>query len=342
MTRQSNRQNDMMGFLVGCGWDDATRIPLAGDASPRRYQRLVRERSAQRAILMDADPALDQDVAPFLHVGAFLHDAGFSAPRIIAQDTNLGFVLMEDLGDLQYARLCQKQPEIERPLYDAAIDVLTALYRQPPPPLPPYGPAEYLREARLATDWYFPAASGAPLPEDQKQEFENLIANATDAVAPTRPSTVLRDCHAENLMWLPTRQGLGRVGLLDFQDALTGHPAYDVVSLLEDARRDVSPQHVSPLIARFVAATELEEAPFRQAYATLGAQRNLKIIGIFTRLFKRDGLSVYLPLIPRVWAHLETDLAHPSLAKLRRFVLATFPRPTPAVLRRIREGEPVA
>ena len=244
---------------------------------------------------------------------------------------------MEDLGDALYARACNAQNETE--LYRAAVDTLARLRgMKRPDNLRLYDTTEYTRESNLAIEWYLPAATNSAVNPALGQEFAQLIATACAGITGDQTCLVLRDYHAENLIWLPERAGVARVGLLDFQDALWGHPAYDLVSLLEDARRDTTPDLRAAMIDAYCHETGAESQDFRRAYATLGAQRNLKIIGIFTRLFLRDGKAGYLDLIPRVWAHLENDLAHPALSDLRRFVSTHLPPPTKRVLDRILQG----
>ncbi|MFQ5567270.1 MAG: aminoglycoside phosphotransferase family protein, partial [Paracoccaceae bacterium] len=202
--------------------------------------------------------------------------------------------------------------------------------------LPPYDAAVLAREAALAREWWLPAAAGATPPPDLAAEFDGLIAGATSAVEPVRDVLVLRDYHADNLIWLPGRKGVARAGLLDYQDALAGHAAYDLMSLLEDARRDTSAELREAMIGRYLEQRpELDGEAFRAAYAALGAQRNLKIVGIFARLAIRDGKPRYLDLIPRVWGHLMRDLAHPALAPLAGWVARHLPAPEPAALARV-------
>jgi hypothetical protein len=330
-------------LLAAHGWEARDAAPLAGDASPRRYLRLTaRDR---RAVLMDADPATGEDVRPFLAITAVLRARGLSAPEVLGADPDAGFVLLEDLGDDLFARVCAADPAAQTPLYAAATDLLARLHRDMAPSaeeaarIPPYDGATLLREARLLRDWYLPGALGAPLGPDLCARFDALIAAACAPVAVACPSApgaalVLRDYHAENLIWLPERSGAARVGLLDHQDALIGRPAYDLASVLEDARRDTSPALRAAMIARYCAAMGLDaagEAAFRAEFAILAAQRNLKILGIFARLCLRDGKPGYVALLPRVWAHLTHDLDHPALADLRAFVAAHVPAPDAAV-----------
>lgn len=333
----TTRENLIDAFLSRGHWAAARRTHLAGDASNRRYERLLLEGDAP-TVLMDAPPEKGEDIRPFVDVTKRLRGAGLSAPKIHAQDPETGLLLLEDLGDAIYARVLEASPGDEDELYSAAIDLLAALHRLPQAAegLPPYDAAVYRRESALATDWYMPAATGAPTPDDLRAEYLDLIEAACAPHVPVTPVCVLRDYHAENLVWLPERDGHARVGLLDYQDALAGHPAYDVVSLLEDARRDTSDALQQAMIARYVAASGADPRAFRAAYAALGAQRNLKIVGIFARLWLRDGKPQYLDLIPRVWAHVERDLSHPDLAALKAWVARNLPPPSAEVLARLR------
>lgn len=336
----TERQAALQDFLTQAKWGAAVVGWLAGDASNRRYARLRLE--AHSAMLMDADPAKGEDVRPFIAVTHWLRGRGLSAPAIMAADEVRGFLLLEDLGDDLYARLCARDVTLEQPLYAAAVDLLHELHLADPADalMNGHGPALYdaavlRREAALVTDWYLPAASGQTVSDDLRAEYLALVDAACARVATVRTAYVLRDYHAENLMWLPKRSPrAAQVGLLDYQDALIGHPAYDLVSLLEDARRDLSPGLAQAMLARY-AARAGTGAEFLADYAVLGAQRNLKIIGIFARLCRRDGKPRYLTLLPRVWAHLQHDLAHPALAPLRDFVARHLPVPTPAVCQRI-------
>ncbi len=306
-------------FLERAGHGGAPCAPLAGDASNRRYLRVG------GMVLMDAPAEKGEDVGPFLDVTRRLRAGGFSAPEILAEDAGQGLLLLEDLGDALFARVAGPVPE--ETLYAAAVDALAAIQdRVRAAGLLAYDAPTYLREARLLTDWYLPGR-GIALPPAEVTAYEAMIAEACAALDPVPPVIVLRDYHAENLLWLPEREGAARVGLLDYQDALAGHPAYDLVSLLEDARRDTSEGLRQAMIRRFLERTGLSDQAFRRAYAVLGAQRNLKVIGIFSRLDRRDGKPAYLAYQPRVWAHLQRDLAHPALAALRDWVARHVPAP---------------
>lgn len=327
------RDEQKSAFLEDIGWARASQAPLAGDASARRYMRL--EGHSGRAVLMDAPPDSGENIQPFVKMTRWLREHGLSAPDIIGDDPLLGFLLLEDLGDDLYARVVVAQPATETDLYARATDLLVHLGELAPAAgLQPYDHSVLRREAELFTEWWLPDVT-APGASWQAEDFVALMDSAVVPVRDARAVTVLRDYHAENLIWLPDRPELAAVGLLDYQDALAGHPAYDLMSLLEDARRDTTPELREAMIARYIAARpSLDAETFRRDYAILAAQRNLKIIGIFARLARRDGKLRYLELIPRVWGHLLRDLAHPDLAELNRWVRNYAPEPTRDVLAR--------
>ena len=310
-------------FLARHGWGEAVVSPLAGDASFRRYFRV--EDRGRRAVLMDAPPS-HEDVRPFLHVADVLLASGFSAPRLIAGDLDLGFLLIEDFGDRLMGPVLVAEPELEDAVYGQAVDLLVALNRMPPPlELKPYDRRELAREVQIFTDWYAPAAGIVAEPESWLAAWDAVWA---DVLAETDrgPVLTLRDYHAENLMLLPDRAGVQALGLLDFQDALAGHRAYDLVSLLQDARRDVPPRLERAMLERFVRHGDVEDAEaFRASYEVLGAQRNVKILGIFVRLRDRDGRAGYVERLPRVWGYLQRNLAHPALAPVKAWFDAHVP-----------------
>ena len=235
----TKRQTILDTFLVQAAWDDALRKTIAGDASNRRYDRLIRN-TGETAILMDAPPDKGEDVRPFVRMADYLRRCGLSAPRIYAQDDAHGFLLLEDLGDEIYARVLERSPDLENSLYKAATDVLTHLHAQPPLTLDAYDAPVMAELAAQSFDWYQLGTTGS-VNADQRAHFHAEM-QAQLAPLDEMPRVVIqRDYHAENLLWLPDRDGVKRVGLLDFQDAMLGHPAYDLVSVLQDARRDVSP-----------------------------------------------------------------------------------------------------
>jgi aminoglycoside/choline kinase family phosphotransferase len=293
-------------FLEAHGWNDAVVSPVAGDASFRRYFRIT-SGSGDRAILMDAPPP-HEDPKPFIDIAEYLKREGFRAPGIFAKDLTCGLVLIEDFGDNQMREHLDAHPGDEVATYRKAVDTIVALSRAPCANLQPYDEAAYLREVRLLTEWYIPAMGLAANPA----EFDAIWSSALAPVKDRQTVTVLRDYHTENIMLLDD----GDQGIIDFQDALIGHPAYDLVSLLQDARRDVSPELEAAML-EYYKGTAKPDRDFDLHYALLGAQRNTKIIGIFTRLWKRDGKERYLGFLPRMWGLLERDLAHPGLAPLK-------------------------
>ncbi len=304
-------------FLTAAGWGDAQVVALAGDASFRRYFRVTR--AAGRAMLMDAPPP-HENPRPFLAVAQWLAQNGLRAPRILAEDAGDGLVLLEDFGDRRMRDHLDAAPGDEHAVYAAAVDTLAALRRLPAGPVAAYDMAVYQREAALFTEWFCPALGLTVDMAGYAAAWAQVLGPVAGRQSP--PVMVLRDYHAENIMLLET---LADQGLLDFQDALAGHAAYDLVSLLQDARRDVAPVLEAKMLEHYLAATGVDRAEFLADYAVLGAQRNAKIIGIFVRLWRRDGKPRYLALIPRVWALMERDLAHPALAPVAAWFAANVP-----------------
>ncbi len=322
----TNLPEGINSFLAGAGWGGSVIEPLPGDASFRRYFRIRAGDGGRSAMLMDAPPP-EEDTGPFLHVGQWLLAHGLRAPEIYAEDGARGFVLMEDFGDTRMRDHLDIAPQDELAAYRTAIDALVALHRLPAGPFEPYDMAVYQREVSLLPEWFCPAAGIAVDAAGYTAAWDEALA---PLLARQQPGvTVLRDYHAENIMLLPH----GEQGLIDYQDALVGHPAYDLVSLLQDARRDVSPELERAMLDHY--ADRIDAGPdFAADYARLGAQRNAKIVGIFARLWKRDGKPRYLAMIPRVWEAMERDLAHPALAP----VAAWFDANIPAAIRERRGG----
>jgi tRNA threonylcarbamoyl adenosine modification protein YjeE len=350
-----DRLQDLSAFLDGTPYAGADAHYLQGDASTRSYARLVSPDAS--AILMnsprqpDGPPIRDgkpysalvhlaEDVTPFVAVAEALRARGLSPPAIYAFDLDQGFIVLEDLGDGVFgAEVATGKPLAE--LWGPAVDVLLKLATEPPThDLPIEGHAPYrlprfdaeamLIEASLIIDWLWPALHGKETPEALREEFAALWRPHLEEAAKADPGWVLRDYHSPNLMWLPEREGIKRVGLLDFQDALKGPLAYDLVSLLQDARLDVPEALERQQLDRYCAARKEQNESFsadtfRTLYATLGAQRNSKILGIFARLAKRDGKRGYLAHMPRVARYLERNLAHPAFGDLREFYARAFP-----------------
>ena len=320
----SERDRQIADFLAGHGWGGATRHALAGDASFRRYERLVD--GDRRAVLMDAPPD-HEDVRPFVAIGRYLHALGYSAPEIHAADQDAGLLLLEDLGDDLFADALAAGAD-EEALYGAAVDVLVDLHGARSadpgptgPDVPAFDDARLHSEVDRLFEWFLPAASGAEAPEAVRDAYTEAWTAVFPLARAVPEALVLFDYHTPNLIWLPERGGLRRVGLLDFQDAVRGPLTYDLVSLLEDARRDVPEPLARAMVARYLdARPELDRAAFGAAYAIMGAQRNCRIIGTFARLWRRDGKAGYLAHMPRVWRHLERDLTHPALAPVKRWL----------------------
>lgn len=314
----ADRDAAIVAFLAAAGWGDAKRHPLAGDASFRRYYRL--ERKGATALLMDAPPP-QEDVRPFLLVARTLRDLGFSAPAILAAETMAGLLLIEDFGDDTYTSLLAKGAD-EGALYALAIDVLIALQQRftpsVAPGLPLYDDTRLLNEAALLVDWFLPAVTGKATPPDLRDAYLDLWRGLFPLARAVPATLVLRDYHVDNLMRIADRSGLAACGLLDFQDAVLGPMTYDLVSLLEDARRDIAPGLARSMRERYLAAfPALDRAAFDASVAVLGAQRHCKVVGIFTRLDRRDGKPRYLVHIPRLWRLIDQDLRHPVLAPLK-------------------------
>ncbi len=333
MDRPENHPQHIAAFLAASGWGNAERNFLAGDASFRHYDRITE--ATRTAVMMDAPPA-KEPLAPFIQVDEFLVNAGYSAPKIYARDLEHGFLLLEDLGDDSFSKVLQAKPTWEGKLYLAAADVLADIHQMEAPAISiaPYDTEKYLTEVSLFADWYLVAMLGEATAKSLRADYLAIWQEILAQVPWLPPVVVLRDYHADNLLWLPEREGVQSVGLLDFQDALMGSPAYDLVSLLEDARRDVQPETVQMTLNRYMQKAQWHKADFMVHYGVLAAQRNSKIIGIFTRLAQRDGKQHYLSLIPRVWGHLQQDMRHPILRPLAQWMDKHLPegmRVPPAV-----------
>ncbi|MDQ1156642.1 aminoglycoside/choline kinase family phosphotransferase [Sphingomonas sp. SORGH_AS 950] len=322
---------DAAAFLASVGWEGAVIAPLAGDASFRRYFRVTR--AGHSAVLMDAPPP-HEDPRPFIAIARWLVGRGFAAPAILGADEVRGLVLIEDFGDDRMREAIEADPDATAKLYSDAVDLLAALRGHAPEGLAPYDAAVLHREAALFPEWYTPTVGLDVDVEGYRAAWDRVFAHAIA----DNPVTVLRDYHVENLMLVGPMRTLG---LLDFQDALAGHAAYDLVSLLQDARRDVEPSIEQAMLERYLGATGEGDA-FLNAYHVLGAQRNAKILGIFTRLWKRDGKPRYAALCPRVWAYLERDLSQPVLAPVAAWFDDNVPpelRGDPHVLASRGDGE---
>ena len=311
------REGAVAAFLEEAGWGGALRAPLAGDASGRRYERLTRPRG-DTAVLMDAPPEEAASARAFLDVAGRLAALGLSPPAILHARPEAGLVLLEDLGDALLARVARDHPPREAALYEAAAEVLAAVRGAGTPLGLPLFDARAMAEATALAAPFHAGRDDAP--------WVPALREALEAHAGPPDGLLLRDYHAENLIWLPDRRGPARLGLLDFQDAMRGPAAYDLASLLRDARRDVSPAAARAATARFIAGTDADPEALDAALAVLGAQRAIRILGVFGRLARR-GRPRYLTLLPRVWRQLADDLAHPACAGFRAAVLGALPPP---------------
>ncbi|MBL8710878.1 MAG: phosphotransferase [Rhodospirillaceae bacterium] len=329
----AERQRRRDAFLAAAGWGAAEIRLLAGDASFRHYDRLTL--AGRTAVLMDAPPPME-DVRPFMRIGRLLKGLGFSAPQILADDAEAGFLLLEDLGDRTYTRALDAGADAQA-LYALATDTLIALHDRVPPSalesLPVFEDARALREVQLLLDWYWPAHFGRPAPDDVRAAF----VTAWEEVLPRRrcvpESIALFDFHVDNLLVLQDRKGIEACGLLDFQDAVLAPVTFDLVSLLEDVRRDVPWDLMRAMIDRYLAANPaIARDDFMAAYAIIGGQRNTRIAGTFARLLKRDGKGWYQRFMPRVWELIAHDLAHPALAPVASWYARHLPPAERAVL----------
>ncbi len=318
-------------FLETTDWATAQRSFLAGDASDRSYQRL--RSGTKTAVLMDAPPGTADDPATFAHIAKHLRHLGISAPAILESDFVNGFLLIEDLGDGLYTQLIAQNPAMELPLYLAATDVLMRVAQGPKPDsVVCLTTQDWADAACFALDWYaFGVTSDRVDTGDFRQELMRLLHQHANV----EPVTILRDYHADNLLWLPARLGLARVGVLDFQLAQLGQPGYDLVSLLQDARREVTGDVQQACITHFVAQSGFKAAEFQCTYAVLGAQRALRILGVFARLCMAQRKSTYLTLLPRVWGDLQRNLTHPVLGEFAQICAKLLPIPTPENIEKI-------
>ena len=337
-----NRLNLINEFIKNNALNDFKLSLLASDASFRKYYRLTNQ--AESFVIMDAPPP-KEDIKPFTVIAKHLKKLGLNAPSILAEDETKGFLLLEDFGDDTYTKLLAKG-ENEKSLYRLAVDVLIKLNQYKlkeavPENLPHYSDEKFIAEALLLTDWYMPSLFKKPTNTDVREEYIKLWQDVLPKARNTPESLVLRDYHIDNLMKVKNASGVLACGLLDFQDGLQGPMIYDLMSLLEDARRDINPKLTSEMKARYLSAfdgsngkTLIDLDDFDASWAILGAIRHAKIIGIFTRLCIRDSKPSYLKHIPRVWKHLENSLEHPSLFHIKKWFEQNIPiniRKTPNV-----------
>ena len=317
---ENHREILIQSFLKHHGWDQAQRGRLAGDASFRKYDWLKDHRP--RAVLMDAPPP-QEDVRPFVRIAKHLHGLGFSVPAILAEDETNGLLLLEDLGDDTYTRLLARGHD-ERALYTLAIDALIALHKAPnavAPGVIEYGMPRLLEEVGRLYSWYLPMIGAEPLSAEALSDYENIWRNILPQAWKAPTSLILFDYHVDNLLLVPGRDGIKACGILDFQDAVSGPVTYDLMSLLEDARRDINPALVADMKHRYLSAfPTLRAEDFETSWAVMAAQRHMRVIGTFARLKLRDNKPHYLVHMPRLWRYMDACLAHPALGELQAWM----------------------
>lgn len=324
------RESLKLEFLHNCNLKDAQRVKLKNDASFRRYERIID--NDKSFILMDA-PIEHEETLPFINIANFLKNSNLSAPEILNSNSEHGFILLEDFGDESFNNILSGKSPLsnelgEDKIYERAVDCLIHLHKIPSTKIsiPEYTDEIYLRESNQFIDWYVSTLNGEILSEDQKQEFNYILKELLDKTKISPDVVVLRDYHADNLMWLTDRVAHNKVGILDFQDALMGSITYDLVSLLEDARRDVNTALAENMINHYLKAfPQLSRKDFHLAYTILGIQRNLKIVGFCARQAVHNKNPFYLSLLPRVWRYINNDLKHPSLLHLKKWLVKAVP-----------------
>ena len=321
----SERSESITGFLISSGWADATRTTITADASNRRYERL-RKPDGQIGILMDAPVETNGPIKQFIDVSNWLRQQGLSAPTCHAVDHNGGLAVFEDFGANIVAGLADQDPARELDLYRTTLDVLLHLGNcTPMSELLEFTPEHAAGICNIAFEQYgrfHPATHG------HQDLTLAVLQGLLEHHAPETNTVALRDFHAENLIWLPDRNGIRSIGLLDFQDAVVAHPAYDLVSLLTDVRREVAPETKAALVEKFVHATGRSMDAFGPTFAVMSLQRNLRILGVFARLALENSKASYLDLIPRVWRHIDEAIQHPMLAEIEPLVRNGLPVPT--------------
>ncbi len=312
------RASEIQKFLMSNGWGAAVRTMLAGDAGNRRYERLA-DPVRGRAVLMDADPRMGEDIGPFLKIAKHLSDCSLSAPKIFAENRSLGLILMQDFGDSLLFNIAEESPSLELESYRIALAALDQLHQNSPPSgVGSYMAADMAEAAGTTLGWYCSAELAAKVNVELLHQLKELDWSS--------PVLVLRDYHAQNLIYRHEEAGLAKMGLLDFQDAQLGHPLYDAASLIHDARRTLNPA-VATQLKKGLALKYGRSDDFSHAFSTLSAQRNLRVLAVFARLCLRDGKPEYLDLMPRVWDNLWQDLKHPRLSELAK-LCRVLPKPS--------------
>ena len=323
------REEQIANFLEAAGWAGSGATKMSGDLSPRKYTRL-KKRDGSRAVLMDADPKVMRSTPSYIAMTEWLQDVGLSAPKIIAAVENSGLILLEDFGDEKLTKLIQRDPTRQVEYYQLAVDALLIVQESSPPDLPHPTAKILIDDTKLADAWY-PGANSSLLAQ-LKTVLEPLLSELLAETAVVS----LRDFHTDNVMWLEKRRGVKKLGLLDFQDAILTHPAYDLMSLLTDARVSVARFLRKEMIEYFAAKTQMSASDVSRAVAILGTQRNLRILGIFARAARKFGNTQHLDAIPLVYGYLSECLSHPSLSGQIADLRSLLPTPNSAFLDRLR------
>ena len=326
-----NRDSLKFEFLKSCNLGVVQRLPIKADASYRRYERIIQS-DGKTFIFMDAPPDKEKTL-PFISVARFLNDNGFSAPSIIKSDIENGFILLEDFGDESFTKVLSENSSLsnkvtETEMYENAIDTLISLHNVSyiDSGLENYDDSILIKESLRFIEWYVSIINGEKLSKIVQEEFVIILKHLISSTRSIPKVVVLRDFHVDNLMFLENRSGIKKVGLLDFQDAVVGSAAYDIVSLLEDARRDVSPQLADHLISRYLKSfPKIHRKDFQAAYSIFGIQRNLKIIGFCAAQAAKHKNPYYLSLLPRVWRYINQDLKHPLLLPMKNWLTKVLP-----------------
>ncbi|QMU59313.1 MAG: phosphotransferase [Boseongicola sp.] len=306
-------------FLAHAGWSDAAQAPVAGDLSSRQYFRL--SQNGNSSILMDAPPDKEQSTPAFLKMAHWLAETHLSSPEIIADDASNGLLLLEDFGDNKLSDIVRSAPHLQQDHYEIALQALLRIRNKPAPDLPRPNAVDLTQATKLFDDWY-PQVGSQSL-----QPFRDILCAKLTVLLANPPTVSLRDFHADNIIWLPDRTGPKKLGLLDFQDAILTHPAYDLMSLLTDARVDVPKPVRDTLTQSYAALTGDNHSKLAEAVAILGAQRNLRILGIFARAARRDGKTAHLSAIPRVLGYLKDCAAHPAFGQSGQHLIDNIPNP---------------
>lgn len=308
-------------FLIQAGWGRAQSLPMAGDLSSRKYHRL-RDQDGNTAVLMDASPDLDSSTPAFVEMTKWLLSSRLSAPRIMAADVENGLLLLEDLGERVVSDVIAHEPDIRRNIYEITLDLLVLIRSRENTALS-CPDAKTLVDMTTLADEHYPGIETSRL-----SGFRQLLETVLKDLLGDGTTVSLRDFHTDNLVWLPERPGLARLGLLDYQDAFLTHPAYDLVSLLTDARSDIEPEFRSEMITLYTDRTGDDPDRFGLAFAALSAQRNMRILGIFARAARKLGRTEHLGRLPRVYGYLKEALGHPVFKDVTEDVLAAIPAPT--------------